>query len=441
MATPGTVPHEAAGPNGPKRIVRALRHRNYRLFFIGQGISLIGTWLTQVATAWLVYRLTGSELLLGVVSFAGQGLAFLLTPLAGVLVDRWDRHRILLVTQTLSMLQSFALALLALTGRITVHHVILLNVLQGIVNAVDMPARQSFVVQMVDRREDLPNAIALNSSMFNGARLIGPAVAGLLIAAVGEGICFLVDGFSYLAVIASLLAMRIEPPAAAPRHGPVLRGVAEGFAYAFGFAPIRSILLLLALVSLVGMPYSVLMPVFAKDVLHGGPETLGFLMGATGIGALAGSLYLASRSSVRGLGRVIVAAASLFGAGLVAFALSRVLWLSLLVLLVVGFGAILQMASCNTLLQTIVDEDKRGRVMSLYAMALLGVAPFGSLLAGALAGAIGAPATVALSGGLCLAGGALFARKLPALRELVRPIYARKGIVLEATPGAGPAGR
>ncbi len=434
------APHSASDPTtGPLRIARALRHRNYRLFFAGQGISLIGTWLTQVATSWLVYRLTGSGLVLGVVSFAAQVPVFLLTPLAGVLVDRWNRHRILVATQTLSMLQSFALALLAWTGIITVRHVVILNAFQGIVNAVDIPARQSFVVQMVDRPEDLPNAIALNSSMFNGARLVGPAVAGLLIGAVGEAACFFLDGISYLAVIGSLLAMRIDAPKPGVRHAPVLRGLAEGVAYAFGFAPIRAILSMLALVSLVGMPYSVLMPVFAKDVLHGGPETLGFLMGATGLGALAGALYLASRRSIRGLGRLIVLAASLFGAGLVAFALSRVLWLSLVVLLVTGAGAILQMASSNTLLQTIVDEDKRGRVMSLYAMALLGMAPFGSLLAGALAGTVGAPATVMLGGALCLVGAARFAHQLPALRELIRPIYARKGIIPDSTREAAAA--
>jgi MFS family permease len=420
---------------GIKRILRALQHRNYRLFFGGQSISLIGTWLTRVATSWLVYRLTDSALLLGVVGFAGQIPTFLLAPFAGVLVDRWNRHRILVITQTLSMIQSFLLAILALTGVITVWYIIILNVFQGLVNAFDTPARQSFVVEMVEDKKDLANAIALNSSMFNSARLLGPAVAGVLIATVGEGICFLIDGISYLAVIASLLAMTITVRKAEKTVPYVLHGLREGFSYAFGFAPIRAILLFLALVSLMGMPYTVLMPVMAKDVLHGDAHTLGFLTAASGMGALTGAVYLASRKSILGLGKIIALAGSGFGLGLLAFSFSRLLWLSLLLMLLTGFGMMVQMASSNTVLQTIVDDDKRGRVMSFYAMAFLGMAPFGSLFAGGLASKIGAPPTIMIGGIACIFGAMMYARKLPSLREKVRPIYVRMGIIPEVAWG------
>lgn len=420
---------------GLKAIFRALQHRNYRLFFGGQGISLLGTWLTRVATSWLVYRLTDSAFLLGVVGFAGQIPTFLLAPLAGVLVDRWNLHRILVVTQTLAMIQSFVLAVLALTGVITVWQIIILNVFQGLINAFDTPARQSFVVEMVEDKKDLSNAIALNSSMFNSARLLGPAAAGVLIAAVGEAICFLIDGLSYLAVIASLLAMTITARKAEKNSPDLLRDLREGFRYVLGFAPFRAILLFLALVSLMGMPYTVLMPVIAKDVLHGDAHTLGFLTAASGLGALAGGVYLASRKSILGLGKIIALAGSGFGFALVAFSLSRFLWLSLLLMLLLGFGMMVQMASSNTVLQTIVDDDKRGRAMSFYAMAFLGMAPFGSLLAGGLAGKIGAPMTIMLGGCACILGAMMFARKLPGLREKVRPIYMRMGIIPEVAWG------
>jgi MFS family permease len=411
--------------------LRALRARNYRLFFGGQSVSLIGTWMTRIATGWLVYRLTGSPFLLGIVGFAGQIPTFVLGPFAGVWVDRWDRHRTLVVTQVLSMLQSFALAALALAGRITIADIVWLSLAQGLINTFDMPARQAFVVQMVDHREDLGSAIALNSSMVNAARLIGPSVAGVIIAAFGEGYCFLVDGVSYLAVIASLLAMRLAPAhPPAPRKA-VMHELKEGWQYAMGFAPIRSILLLLALVSLVGMPYTVLMPIFAGKVLHGGPHTLGFLMGASGVGALAAAMALAARRSVLGLGRLVAISAATFGAGLIGFGLSRMLWLSLLLMLITGGSMMQQMAASNTILQTIVQEDKRGRVMSFYSMAFMGMAPFGSLLAGALAGRIGAPRTLMLGGSVCLLGAAAFAFYLPKVRQLVRPIYSELGIIPE----------
>ena len=422
-----------------KLIFRALQYRNYRLFVGGQGISLIGTWLTRIATSWLVYRLTGSAFLLGVVGFAGQIPTFFLAPLAGVLVDRFDRHRTLVITQTLAMIQSFTLAFLALTGVIRVVHIIVLSVFQGFINAFDTPARQAFVVEIVERQEDLPNAIALNSSMFNGARLLGPSIAGILIASAGEGMCFLVDAISYLAVIASLLAMNIRPRTLPPPSMPIWQGVKDGFTYAFGFAPIRSILFLLGLVSLTGMPYVVLMPVFARDILHGGPDTLGFLSAASGMGALAGAIYLASRKTVLGLGRIMGLSATIFGAALIAFAFSRVLWLSLLLLLLVGFGMMVQMASSNTVLQTIVDDDKRGRVMSFYAMAFLGMAPFGSLFAGGVASRIGAPATILIGGVTCILGAIIFVQRLPSLRQMVRPIYAQRGIIPEVASGIGIA--
>src|SRR3954451_13078685 len=422
-------------PSSFRFALRALSSRNYRLFFAGQSVSLIGSWMTRVATSWLVYRLTDSPFLLGVTSFAGQIPLFFLAPIAGVWIDRWDRHRTLVVTQAVSMLQSFALAVLALTGTITIWHILVLMLCQGVVNAIDMPARQAFLVQMVDRREDLPNGIALNSSMVNAARLLGPAVAGLIIASVGEAYCFLIDGISYIAVIASLLAMTVQAKPKPARKKSVLVELNDGWKYVIGSLPIRVILLLLALVSLLGMPYTVLMPVFAARVLHGGPHTLGYLMAAVGVGALGGAAMLAARKSVLGLGRVIAFSTVLFGASLIGFGLSHKLWVSLAALLVAGFGMITQMAASNTLLQTILEEEKRGRVMAFYSMAFAGMSPFGSLLAGVAAAKIGAPGTVIASGVVCIAGGALFASELPRLREVVRPIYRSLGVLPEIASG------
>lgn len=416
-------------------LFRALGSRNYRLFFSGQSVSLVGTWITRIATAWLVYRLSHSALLLGVASFAGQIPLFFLAPIAGVWVDRWNRHRTLLVTQVLSMLQSFALAFLALTGLITVADVIFLALFQGLVNAFDMPARQAFAIEMVDNREDLPNAIALNSSIVNAARLIGPALAGLIIAAVGEGYCFLIDGVSYAAVIASLLLMRLGAPAPRPAPKRLTQELADGWGYVWHSVPIRFILLLLAVISLFGMPYTVLMPIFARQVFHGGASTLGNLMAVTGVGALAGAVALANRRSVLGLGRVIPISAGLFGAALIGFGVSGHLWLSMCLLLVAGFGMMRHLAASNTILQTILEEEKRGRVMSFYAMAFQGMAPFGSLIAGALAARIGAPDTVILAGAVCLASALVFARALPRLRTFIRPIYIERGIMPEVATG------
>jgi MFS family permease len=410
-------------------LVRALRHRNYRLFFAGQSLSLVGTWITRIATSWLVYRLTGSALLLGVVGFCGQIPTLFLAPVAGVFVDRWNRHRVLLVTQLLSTIQSLALAALALAGIITVPQLLVLQIFQGVINAFDTPARQAFVVTMIEDRADLPNAIALNSTMVNASRIVGPSIGGVVIAAVGEGWCFLLDAVSYLAVIASLLAMRV--PAQLPRTATtrVAEELRAGLAYVTRFSPIGTVLLLLALVSTMGMPYTVLMPAVAAKVLHGGPHTLGLLMGASGTGAVGGAVYLASRRSVIGLGRVIAIAVAVFGGGLVAFSQSRSLWLSLLLLPLVGAGFMVSLAASNTVVQTLVEEQLRGRVMAFYTMAFLGTAPIGSLLAGLLASRIGESSTIAFGGIACLLGGAWFASRLPHLRALVRPIYIERGIL------------
>jgi MFS family permease len=435
-SSPSNFQREKTPPAAGWRFaLRALGHRNYRLFFTGQSVSLVGTWMTRVATSWLVYRLTHSPFLLGLVTFSGQIPAFLLGPFAGVWVDRLDRHRVLVATQVLSMLQSFALAALALSGRITVWEIIVLAVFQGGINAFDMPARQAFVMQMVESREDLSNAIALNSSMVNAARMIGPSLAGIVIAALSEGYCFLIDGVSYIAVIISLLAMVVERGEGGRHRAGVLHEFTEGLRYVVRFAPLRTILLMLALVSFAGMPYMALMPIFAGSVLHGGPDTLGFLMAASGVGALAGALTLALRRSVIGLGRMIALADATFGVALVVFALSRWLWLSLALMLFTGFGMMLQMASSNTILQTIVEEDKRGRVMSFYAMAFMGAAPIGSLVAGLTAKYLGAPLTLAIGGSACVAGSLWFAWRLPAIRTLVRPIYVRLGILPEIARG------
>jgi MFS family permease len=420
-------------------LIRALRSRNFRLFFAGQSVSLIGTWMTRVATGWLVYRLSGSAFLLGIVSFAGQVPAFFLAPLAGVLVDRWDRHRTLVVTQIISMLQSLTMGGLALAGVITIWHVVVLALVQGVVNAFDMPARQSFLIEMVDDREDLGNAIALNSSMVNAARLVGPALAGIVIAAVGEAYCFLLDGISYIGVIVSLLLMRLRLRRGRRASGAMLSQLKEGWSYVVESVPIRSILMLLALTSFAGMPYTVLMPVIASEVLHGGPNTLGILTAASGLGAFAGAVTLALRRTVVGLGMRIVVCSGLLGIALIAFGLSRNVWLSLVILPVIGFSMMQQMAASNTILQMIVDDEKRGRVMAFYSMAFQGMAPFGSLMAGSFAERIGITETLLFSGVVCISGAAWFGRKLPEIRRLVRPIYVRLGILPEAALGVQQA--
>jgi MFS family permease len=425
-------------PGGVRHALRALSHRNYRLYFLGQGISLIGTWMTRLATSWLVYRLTGSALLLGIVGFVGQVPTFIFAPFAGVWVDRLNRHNVLIVTQALSMLQALLMATLIFSHVITVWQILVLGAFQGLINAFDMPARQAFVVQMVDNKQDLGNAIALNSSMVNLTRLIGPSLAGIVIAAVGEGPCFLIDGLSYIAVIISLIMMRALPRQLFAKRAGVFFELKEGWKYVVDFVPIRSILLLLAITSLVGMQYSVLMPIFAARILKGGAHTLGFLMAASGVGALAGAVMLTARKSVLGLGKWIPLATVCFGAGLMGFSQSRTLFLSLLLLFVAGFGMMTQMASSNTILQTILTDERRGRVMGYFTMSFVGMMPFGSLLAGVMADKIGAPMTVLISGAVCTVGAAWFALQLKDLRHLIRPIYVNLGILEDASQDRHP---
>lgn len=416
-------------------MVRAFRHRNFRLYFGGQSISLVGTWIQQVALGWTIYQLTHSSWLLGLASFAGQLPLFVVTPFAGVLLDRWNRHRTLIVTQTLSMFQALALALVVSTGTLQVWNLILLNVLAGIILAIDLPARQTFIVEMVGSGSDLPNAVALNAFVINGGRMIGPAVAGLLLTAVTPAVCFYLNAISYLPVIAALCAMRVERAAAMATQSSALEELREGIRYAIGFPPIRAVLLLVALVALLGMPYAVLMPIFAAEVLHGGAHTLGLLMTAPGVGALVGTVYLASRKTIVGAGVRVVSGAIIFGAGLMACGLARGMTFALIALAFVGMGMIVQLATSNIALQTIVDDDKRGRVMSLYTMAFMGLAPFGSILGGAVAAHVGVPATFLVGGGVCVAGALIFATQIPVLRPMVLPIYARKGIIPEIATG------
>ena len=401
---------------------RALRHRNFQLFFAGQGISVIGTWMTRLATSWLVYRMTHSALLLGIVSFSGQIVAFLFGPLAGVWVERLERRKLLLWTQALAAAQSLALAALTLTHHINLWEIIVLSAFQGLINAFDMPGRQSFLVQMVGDRNDLSNAIAINSSMVNGARLIGPAIAGMVISAFGEGWCFLIDGVSYFAVIASLAMMRIPPLESRRRVRSIVEQMREGWNYVRGFAPIRTVLLLFALLSLMGWPYMVLLPVFAGDVLHGGAHTLGWLTGASGVGALASGVSLMFRKSVKGLARMLQISTGMLGVTLILFGFSHSLWLSLGLLVFVGFGMMQGASASNTVIQALVTEDKRARVMSYYTMAFFGGAPFGSLLAGVLAHHIGAPATVMVTGACCVAGSVWFTLQVSSLYSAVESV-------------------
>ena len=409
---------------------RALRHRNFQLFFFGQSISVMGTWMTRLATSWLVYRMTHSVLLLGLVSFAGQIVSFALGPVAGVWVERLNRRKLLVWTQAGGAIQSLAMAALTLAHVITLWEIIALASLQGLINAFDMPGRQSFLSQMVEDRDDLSNAIAINSSMANGARLLGPAIAGLVVAAFGEGWCFLIDGISYFAVIASLLLMRIQAGniSVKMRHGTtMLEQMREGWDYVRSFKPVRTMLLLFSLVSLMGYQYPVLLPVFAGQVLHGGATTLGWLTGASGIGALTSALSLAVRKSVMGLTRMVQIAVATLGGALICFGLSHTLWLSLVLMMFVGFGLMQGATACNTIIQSLVSDDKRARVMSYYTMAFFGAAPLGSLFAGALAHRIGAPYTMMLTGTCCIAGSIWFSLQLPKLNAEMQMVYQRSG--------------
>ncbi len=411
--------------------LRALRHRNFQLFFAGQLISLIGTWMQSVAQAWLVYRLTGSSLLLGSVAFASQFPVFLIAPFGGTTADRHNRHRVIIGTQTASMILAFILAALTLTDAVRVWHIFVLAAGLGVVNAFDIPARQAFLMDMVGR-EDLMNAIALNSSMFNSARVIGPAVAGVLVAQIGEGWCFFANAVSYIAVIAGLLMMRVQSTVA-ERHGSALAHIVEGFRFVNRARPIRVLLLLLALMSLVGMPYAGLMPVFADDILHSGARGLGLLMGSTGVGALIGAVALAAKEDLKGLGKWVAVCLGSFGIFLILFAMSRQFWASAALLLPVGGAMMVGLASSNTLIQAMVPDELRGRVMAVYSMMFMGMAPIGALFAGVVANALGAPWTVAIGGIVCIAAALVFAARLPLIRG-----EARRLIIAQALAGGDP---
>jgi MFS family permease len=426
----GTATVQSARPKLATTL-RALRHRNFQLFFSGQLISLIGTWMQSVAQAWLVYRLTKSPFLLGAVGFSSQIPVFLVAPIGGITADRVNRQRLVIATQTFSMILAGILAWLTLAGRVQVWHIFVLSALLGVVNAFDIPGRQSFLIDMVGK-EDLMNAIALNSSMFNGARVIGPAVAGILVARIGEGWCFAANAFSYVAVIIGLILMRVHCAARTTSHSPI-EDIIEGFHWVTETHVIRALLLLLGLISLVGMPYTVLMPVFADEILHGGARGLGILMGATGVGALFGALTLAAKTGVKGLGRWVAYSCAAFGISLIFFSFSKWFWISVIMLLPAGYSMMLQMACSNTLIQTMVPDDLRGRVMALYSMMFMGMAPFGALFGGSLAHHIGAPITVAVGGVACVIGAIWFGRELPAMR-----IEARRLIVAQGLAGGEP---
>ncbi|HSR07617.1 MAG TPA: MFS transporter [Bryobacteraceae bacterium] len=419
----------------------AFRSRNYRLYFGGQSISLIGTWMTRVATSWLVYRLTDSAFLLGVVGFLGQIPALFLSPLAGVWVDRWDRHQAMVITQALAMVQSLALAVLTLTHTISMPWIFFLTFLQGVINTFETPARQSFVIQMIDDRSALSNAIALNSSIVNAGRLVGPAIAGIVIAWVGEGYCFLIDGVSYIAVLYSLLAMKNLLPGLRNPPRNVGQELSEGWRYIISSPAIRWILLMLGLVSLIGMPFTVLMPIIADKVLGGGAHTLGFLTAATGLGALACAVALAMRRSVVGLGKWLGIAAAILGVSLILFGLSRSFWWSMVLMFGAGYGMMQQIVTSNTILQTIVADDKRGRVMSFYSMSVFGFLPIGSLFAGMLASWMGAPNTLILGGALCLLASVWYFGRLPEIRRVIRPVYIEMGIMDDPAAAIEAEGR
>ncbi|HUW99533.1 MAG: MFS transporter [Phycisphaerae bacterium] len=426
-------------------MLRALRNRNYRLFFAGQGVSLVGTWMQGVALPWLVYRMTGSVVLLGVVGFTGQILSLVAAPAAGVVADRANRHRLVIAAQVAAAFLAAVLAVLTLTGIIEVWHIIVLSLVGGLIRGFEIPFRQAFVVEMLDDPQDLPNAIALNSFLVNGARLIGPALAGFLVGWFGEGVCFLVNTVSFFAVVVALLAMRLRPRPRRVHTTHPLRDLKEGFLYVAGSPPIRAVLLLMSLLSLLAIPYVVLLPVFARKVLQGGPHTMGFLVAAPGVGAILGAAFLATRRTVLGVPRLLVIASALFGIGVIAFSLSTQLYLSMAFLAVAGFGLMVHMASSNILLQTVADEDKRGRVMGFYTLAFMGMMPLGSLIAGAMAKVLGAPGAVLVCGAASVLASACFAVGLRRVNRSLRPILEAKGLLAHVSgistpiPAAGVA--
>ncbi len=416
-------------PRHSRGIFASLHSRNYRLYFTGQGISLIGSWMQSIALSWLVYRLTGSVFLLGLIGFLGQIPTFLLTPFSGVLTDRFNRLRIMTLTQVFYMVQATTLALLVLFNAIEVWHLIALSVFSGIVTAFDAPARQSLVVDLIDNPDDLGNAIALNSAIFNGARLIGPAIAGIAIAALGEGVCFAMNAASFVAVIGALLQIKLPPRKQAASTDNFKKSFSDGFRYTFQSIPIRRLMLLLATLGIIGMPFIVLLPAYAKEILKGDSHTLGLLMSALGAGALTSSIYMASRKTVLGLGTIIAASFSVLGLALMLASFSQTLYASMIVFYFGGGAMILTLASMNTLLQTIADEDKRGRVMSFYAMAVMGTSPFGNLLAGTAASGLGIPIAMLIAGAITLVAGIWFGLTIKSFRKFVRPIYVDKGIL------------
>jgi len=417
------------------QLFRALKYKNYRLFFVGQAISLVGTWMQHMAMAWLVYRLTESPFWLGVLGFAGHIPNFLFAPLAGVLADRWNKYRILQVTQVLSLLQACVLAFLTLSGLIHVRELILFSAFLGLINALDIPTRQSFFVELIGNKNDLGNAIALNSSMFNLARLLGPAIAGVLIVTFGEGICFLINAVTFIPIIVALHLMKLTKRIRELPNKPVWHGLKEGVRYIFGFPPIRDLLFLLAFIGLFGMPFTVLFPVFASEVLQGSAKTYGLLVASAGVGALFGALTLAYRKSVLGLEKFIALSSGIFGFSLIAFAFSKDLLISLAALFVGGFVLMIQMASTNTVFQTIVEDDMRGRLMSFFTLAFIGTAPFGHLMVGTAAHHFGPKLTLMVCGIVCVLGSLIFTRKIPALKKKMHPVYVKMGIIPEVASG------
>jgi MFS family permease len=412
-----------------KNIFSSLRSRNYRLYFTGQGISLIGTWMQNIALSWLVYRLTGSVFLLGLIGFTSQIPTFVLSPFAGVLTDRYNRHRLMMLAQILFMLQALTITLLVLFNVIEVWHIIALSIVFGIISAFDAPARQSLVIDLIDKPEHLGNAIALNSALFNAGRLVGPAIAGVTIALVGEGFCFLLNTISFVAVIIALSLIKIPTKKKTTQQTDFKKSFIEGFHYTFQSLPIRTLIIVLAVLSLFGFPFIVLLPAYAKEILHGNADTLGFLMSALGAGALTGALYMAARNSIRGLGRIISVNIMLLGLSVVLASFSEKMYFSLIVFFFGGLSMILSLAAINTMLQTIADEDKRGRVMSFYAMALMGTTPIGNLLAGSIASGIGIPYTILIGGAITIISGVWFQLNRKSFRQYVRNIYINKGIL------------
>jgi MFS family permease len=410
-------------------ILRGFQHRNFRLFFIGQTLAMIGTWMQYIAISWLVYRLTGSAFMLGMTGFALQIPILLVSPFAGVWVDRYDRRMLLLVTQTLALAQALLLAALTFAGLIQVWHLLAISLFLGTVNAVANPSRNTFLLELVESKANLPNAIALNSLIMNSTRFVGPSIAGAVLAVAGEGWCFVLNALSYLALIVALLVMRVKPIAQRAAHEHWLEGLKQGFRYAFGFLPSRRLLLLVAAISMTTAPYQHLMPLFAGEVFGGDSRTLGLLISGAGLGAFAGTLYLAGRTSLRGLSRLIIAASFCASIGLMLFSQSRLLWLSLILMLPVGFGLVLTAVSTNTILQSIADEDKRGRVISIYGMCFLGTPPLGSFVAGAVASHVGAPLTLLIFGTLGMLAAIAFALRIESWRAALRPVYRRMGLV------------